>query len=55
MILKKQIIIPKEKTTGERAKEIMNHWDSDKDMIFFDGNFEIWEKDLETGGLVQLR
>ena len=54
MKLKKTIIILNDETSQEELAKINQYLFSDKDVII-QGDFEIWERDLETGRTTQLR
>ncbi len=55
MKIKKQILIPKKLMRQEEMRRIIKLWSSESDLIVNDNEFEIWEKDLDTGRLTQLR
>ena len=54
MRTKKTIIIYNEALTYEEANAMKLRINDDRDIVM-GGDFEIWEKDLETGGMVKLR
>jgi len=52
--IKKTIIIFKEDISMKEIERYRKLWNCKKD-IMIGGDFEIWEKDLETGRIVQLK